>query len=281
MDQASELARPGVFAAFPVFAGQQAATQRRPQGCAQAQGFGHRQQVPLGTAFGQAVLGLDRDNRRIATNFGQQVGTGDAPGREVGQAGVEDLARTHQVVEATEDFFHGGQAVADMCPEQVDLFGVQALQAFLDRADHVLAVVAGMGNPRVRGGAHGVFGRHHQAIAFGGDELADHHLGLSGLIAVGGVDEVAAGLQVTVEDPLCLFALGAMTPAGTEVAGAQRQFRNTQAATAAKDFVVHGVTPGGRLDFGRHLFNIIRVIYLVKRMFRVCRLLTIPDRTLC
>jgi hypothetical protein len=123
--------------------------------------------------------------------------------------------------------------------------GLEPCQAFFHGANHVLAVVAGVGNARGRRSSQGVFGGDDQAITLRGDELAEHGFRLATLITVGGVDEIAAGLQVAIKYALGFIAFGAMAPTRTKVTRAQRQFRNTQAGFSAEHFVMHGMTPGG------------------------------------
>jgi len=72
----------------------------------------------------------------------------------------------------------------------------------------------------IRRHAKRVLGGHHKVIAVRGDELADQHLGLSALIAIGGIDEVATGFDVAVEDFFRFPVLGAVPPARTKVASA-------------------------------------------------------------
>lgn len=67
------------------------------------------------------------------------------------------------------------------------------------------------------------------------DEVADYFFGLSKLIAVRRVDEVAAGFGVSIKNFSGVRALGAVTPAGTEVACAQRQFRYSQASSPSEN----------------------------------------------
>jgi hypothetical protein len=55
-----------------------------------------------------------------------------------------------------------------------------------------------------------------------GDALADYLLGLGELIAVPGIDKVAAGFNVGIEDLFCFGALP-MSPAFAKVACAQRE----------------------------------------------------------
>ncbi|MCY1307240.1 hypothetical protein D9M70_571470 [compost metagenome] len=97
-----------------------------------------------------------------------------------------------------------------------------------------------MGNASVRRGAQRVFSGDDQAIAFRGDEFAEHGFRLTSLVAVGGVDEIAAGRQVAIKNALGFFALGTMAPAGAKVAGTQGQFGNPQAGFTAENFVMHG-----------------------------------------
>ncbi|MNF85607.1 hypothetical protein D3C84_680090 [compost metagenome] len=264
MNQHAELVRAIVALTVAIFASQEAATQRRPQGRGQAQGFGHRQLFTLGGAFGKAVLDLDRSNRRKTTYLGQQVGTGDAPRGEVRQPGVMNLAGTDQIIEATQDLFHGRDAVAHVRPEQVDMLGLQPFQAFFDGAHHVLAAVASVGNAGRRCSPEGVFGGDDQAIPFCGNEFAEHGLGLPALIAIGGIDEIATGFQITIKNPSGFVTLGAMAPTGTEITRAQRQFGNTQAGFTTENFVMHGMTPEGwrqgLIDYPKHLFNMMLVI---------------------
>ncbi|MNF94496.1 hypothetical protein D3C84_772080 [compost metagenome] len=156
-----------------------------------------------------------------------------------------NLAGTDQVVEAAQDLFHGGDAVAHVGPEQVDVIGLQSFQALFDGAHHVLAAVAGVGNTGRRCSPKGVFGGDDQAIPFRLDEFAEHGLGLSALVAIGGIDEVAAGFQVTIKNAPGFVTLGTMAPAGTEIAGAQGQFGHSQAGFTTEYFVMHGIAPEG------------------------------------
>ncbi|MNI25034.1 hypothetical protein D3C73_786720 [compost metagenome] len=100
-----------------------------------------------------------------------------------------------------------------------------------------------MGNARGRRSPQGVLGGNDQPVALRGNEFAEHGFRLAALIAIGGVDEVAAGLQVTVKNAGGFIALGAMPPAGSKIAGTQRQFRDAQAGFAAEHFVMHGKAP--------------------------------------
>ncbi|MNC84170.1 hypothetical protein D3C75_1385600 [compost metagenome] len=61
-----------------------------------------------------------------------------------------------------------------MRPEQIDVVSLQAFEALFDGANHVLAIIAGVGNTRCRCRPEGVFGGDYQAIPIRRDELAEH-----------------------------------------------------------------------------------------------------------
>jgi hypothetical protein len=65
-----------------------------------------------------------------------------------------------------------------------------------------------------------ILGGENKIIAIRGDEVADYFFGLTELVAVCRIDEVAAGFNVAVKDFFCFASLGAVTPACAEVAGA-------------------------------------------------------------
>lgn len=136
-----------------------------------------------------------------------------------------DLAGAHQVIEATQYLFHRRDVVAHVRPEQVNVIGVQAFEAFFDGAHHVLAVVAELDRAFIAGlGAQAVLGGDHQVVALGGDKFTQQLFSLAELVTVGGIEEIAACFEVAVEYLLGFIALGAMPPARTEIAGAQGQF---------------------------------------------------------
>src|SRR5262245_34111275 len=86
--------------------------------------------------------------------------------------------------------------------------------------------------------AESVLGGDDEAIALGGDELADIALAGAVGVVVGGVDEVAAGLDERLKYLAALVLRRAPTPILAEGHRAEAHFRDTQAA-AAEQFVVH------------------------------------------
>src|SRR5271165_7656379 len=102
------------FLAFPVFAGQHAAAQRRPGHDAEAQRVRRREQVGLGLAMNQAVLELRGRNGYCASKFRQGDRTGKPPSGEIRQTRIEDLARARKTLEATDDFLGWRGAIGMM-----------------------------------------------------------------------------------------------------------------------------------------------------------------------
>src|SRR3546814_7336831 len=66
-------------------------------------------------------------------------------------------------------------------------------------------------------------GREHEILAPSLQQLAQDRLGLAELIDIGRVDEIAASLGVSVENCSGGLRIGAMPPAGAEIAGSERQ----------------------------------------------------------
>jgi len=116
-------------------------------------------------------------------------------------------------------------------PEDIHVVGLQAFEGAFERLDHILAVVAGGVGVAVLP-VLGVFGGEDEGVAFVGDEFAEEGFGLAFGVVVGGVEEVAAGVEVGVED-LAAFGFGCAPGDGfAEGHGAQAEFGDAQAAFA-------------------------------------------------
>jgi hypothetical protein len=87
------------------------------------------------------------------------------------------------------------------------------------------------------------FRREHEIIAASGDELAYQLLGLPYLVTVGGVQKVAARLDVAVEDALRLIRCGSVAPASAKSAAAQGELGDSETGAASEGFVAHGGVP--------------------------------------
>src|ERR1700687_3261229 len=88
-------------------------------------------------------------------------------------------------------------------------------------------------------GALGVFGGDHEIVPVCLDELAEQGFGFAKLIAVGRIEEIAAGLDIAIEQTPRLVAVGAVAPSCPEHAGAQGKLRDAQTSVPTEDFVPH------------------------------------------
>ncbi|MNT13514.1 hypothetical protein D3C72_1484880 [compost metagenome] len=91
-------------------------------------------------------------------------------------------------------------------------------------------VAAGVGIIRLHG--QRVFSGDYQPIAASGSELPDKTLGAAFGVAVGGIDEIAAALDVNVKQTAGLRLFRPPAPVGAEGHGAECQRRDAQAGTA-------------------------------------------------
>ena len=241
--------------AATVFAGGHTAGQRRPAHQPHIQFQGHGQEFRLAGPFDDAVLKLGGNEGIPAVRIGQGIGAGDPPGREIRGADIEHFALPDQVVQSAQDFVGWGREVVDMDPQQINVVGAQALEAALDRADQVLAMIAlGVGVVVVGSGLvkQRVFGRGYEPVPASFHELAQPGFRLAFLIAVGGVHEVAARLDKGVENPAALLFVGTnRSPVDAEGRATQTEFRNAQ-TTSAQQTIVHHASLD-LLRFGKNL----------------------------
>ena len=203
-----------------VLARQHACAQHAPGCHRDVEGAGHRQQVPLGGPIGQAVADLQAHEARPAAQVRQRVGLRHHPGRRVGDADVQHLARGHQVIQAAHHFLDRGREVPGVHPEKIDVVGAQPLQAGFERLHHVLAAVPA-GARIIPPVEKRVLGRHDKTFPVRRDELADEPLAGAFGVAVGGVDEIAARGDIGVEDAPALLFRRAPAPLRPEGHGAQ------------------------------------------------------------
>jgi hypothetical protein len=225
----------GLLCAAIVFAGGHAACERRPGDETDVHFVGHRQEFGFAGSLNDAVFELGGDERRFALEVGHGVGLGDPPGGEVGSADVVDFALASEVIETAEDFIDGRREIVDVNPEQIDVLGVHPLEAGFNRTHHVLAMVAAaVGVGSVNAAIHqGVFRGNNDSVAVTLDEFSQVLFGLAFLVAVGGIDEVAAGRHVGVEDAPALFFVGTDgAPIDAESRAAEAEFGDAEAAAA-------------------------------------------------
>jgi hypothetical protein len=165
----------------------------------------------------------------------------------VRDAEVEDLSGAHQIVQAAQDFVDRCRAVPDVQVQQVDVVGPELREAPLHGADHALAMVAA-GVGVARGGGHRVLGRDHEAVTLAARKLPQQPLGAAVGVLVRCVNEVAAAVDIGVEEATRLVGIRAPTPVLSEGHGAERQRRNAQTGAAEKLECVEGSSLGHGFD---------------------------------
>ena len=110
-----------------------------------------------------------------------------------------------------------------MDPVEVDTIGFQPLEARLDRADHILTVVAGSEHMGVGLGAECIFARYNEFVAVVDEEVADNRLRLPKLITIRRIDEIAPGVGIGFENSSCFARLDPIAPGSAEQCAAQSE----------------------------------------------------------
>ena len=104
-----------------------------------SQGVRGGEQLDLGLAVHEVVIGLQRDGRRHVELPAQMPDVRDVPGAHVGEPPLADLALADQVAEGGNGLLPGRVGIDAVRVVEIDVVGLQALQAGLDRAHHVAA----------------------------------------------------------------------------------------------------------------------------------------------
>ncbi len=118
-----------------VLAGQQSARQREERQQAELVFLRRRQQILLDVAHDEAVFVLAGDETADVHRARDIFGFGDAPGRKVGIADVAHLALAHEIVERAQRLLDRRQRIVIVLLVEIDVVGLQPLQARLDRLD--------------------------------------------------------------------------------------------------------------------------------------------------
>jgi hypothetical protein len=149
---------------------------------------------------------------------------------------VPDLARADQVVQRIQDLFHRRHGIPEVQPIKIDVVGLQAAQGGFDRSIDVLSPVAARIGIAARG-VEGELRRQDHLIAHGAlaDEFAEHLFAFALCVGVGGVDEIAARVEVTVENSAGVGLFVAPAPFGSKGHGAEAQRADAQAGAAERD----------------------------------------------
>ena len=228
-----------------VLAAEHAALERRPRRDAEAELARHRHQLLLDGALEQRVLDLQPDERRPAAEARDHVGLGDLPRRRVRNAEVAHLARAHEVLERRHRLLDRRVHVPVVQPVEVDVVGLQAPQrlARTRRSIDLRPEPPPFGSPGYRLPLNLV--AMTEPVAPGRvapDVVADDLLGVALGVEVGGVDEVAAELEVSIDDLLRLLDARAPAEVFAERHRAEAERADAQAGAAECHVVVqrHG-----------------------------------------
>ena len=133
------------------------------------------------------------------------IGPGDGPrgipGRNIGKPVVADLAGANQIVQRPDNLFGRCDQIPSVQHVEIDIVGPKPRQGCFDCTQDILAAIT----PRIGVAGReivGKFGRQDDVVSDGlvGDEATDKCLAGACAVGIGRVDEIAAGLQIGVEN---------------------------------------------------------------------------------
>ncbi len=175
-------------------------------------------------------------HRLLSTQLGDRLRPARVPRGDIRQPDVPDLAGPHQIVERAHDFLHGSQHVPGVHEIEIDVVGSESAQRAFERAQNVLAAIAS--GIRVVGlGAEAEFGGDHDLvpqIALA-NELTDPGFADPVGVEVSGIDEIAATVDVPIEDLPGRVLVGSPTPVGAEGHRAQGEAADAQSGVAQSE----------------------------------------------
>lgn len=219
-----------------VFAGQDAAGERRVAEHAQTVEGAGRQLLGLRGAVERMIVGLACDRPADAHPVAQRADLGDTPGAVVGHAEIAHLALADQVAHGADRLLERRRVVLLVQIVDVDVAGAEPLQAGLDGAHDPMPGRAGAVG--VRGALVGELGGDHPGVAVAGDGAADDPLGLAAGVGVGGVDEVHARVARLADDA----QRGGLVGRSAKIHGAEAERGHAQTAPS-QIAILHPGTP--------------------------------------
>ncbi len=111
--------------------------------------------------------------------------------------------------------------------EEIDAISAKLPEALLDRSHHVEAMIAArIGVARLAG--HRELRRDDEPLTLVADEFPEEAFGGAVGVVHRGIDEIAAPIDIEIEDAAGFDTVGAPTPIRPEGHGAQAYGRNTQ-----------------------------------------------------
>ena len=179
----------------------------------------------------QVVLRLERDEARPAVPIGQSQRLHQAIRAEVRRADVEHLAGADELIERVQRLLERRRQVLAVDLVEVDVVGAQATETRVARLADVLPRRAA--RVRSRPDRHGALGGQHDLRTPAAQRLAADLLRDRAGVRVGGVEEVAAGLEVAI-DQAQRFGLVTSPARHAERHGAEAKLGHTEAAAAER-----------------------------------------------
>src|SRR6187402_1019711 len=166
----------------------------------------------------------------------------EVPAGEIGRADIADLARADQVVERAQRLFDRRQRIEAVHEIQVDMIGLEPLEACLDRADQMETRRTGIVGPGAL--AEAGLGRDQGLVALALERRTQNLLRRTFRIDVGGVEQGDARIEADVDQPAGLIDIGRAPSleegiGAAERAGAEAQCGDLEAG-AAELAIVHG-----------------------------------------
>jgi hypothetical protein len=181
----------------------------------------------LDSALHEAVLDLKRHEGRPSSQIGERLHFGDTPCGCIADAEIEDLPRPDEVVEATHHLVRPGRHVPSVQVEEIDAIGAELPEALLSGPHQVEAMVAA--GIRVAGlSGHRELRREDEPLTLVADKFSHEAFGGAVGVVHRDIDEVAAPIDVEIEDATGFGDVGAPAPLRPKGHGAQAQRRNAQ-----------------------------------------------------
>ncbi len=221
----------------PVLAREQAARERKVRNEPDAELAAERKHVFFGRALEQAVLVLQRDDRRAASSAAQVGDLAQLLRGEVRAPDVACLALDDYLLHGTDGLLERRHSVGSVVVVEIHVIGAETLEGGGDR----LLRVDGRAPELVRVG-HQIpaeLRRDHDLVAAALEDLSEKTLATAAVpVDVGGVEERNPRVESSFDDGTCLSEV----EPGAEVVAPEADLRHDEVG-ACHAPLLHGVAP--------------------------------------
>jgi hypothetical protein len=152
-----------------------------------------RRDLVLYVAPDQRVIHLPGRKLSPSARFLNLKGGGGLPGRPVREAQVPDLAHSHKIVQGFDSLLQRRELVFLVNDVEVNVIRVEPLETLIARGEDVASRKAGLRDRLT--GSEADLGGDYNGLSPRPERLAEHHLGLTASVHVGGVKEIDARLK--------------------------------------------------------------------------------------